>query len=218
MSAIQYQYQTMAFGSYHIHFRSLKDRLQFEDDNGEAEDLGISSASWPIAGMVWPSGEVLAELMASYDVDNRRILEIGCGIGLASLVLNERLADITASDIHPSADANLQHNAQLNNKRAIPFLRSSWDDDRDLSFGDFDLIIGSDLLYERDHFESLANVIKNYAKQECEVIVIDAGRGYGRKFTTCMEELGFVRNQLESSVSYTEPEKYKGKIFRYCRA
>lgn len=36
------------------------------------------------------SGEVLAHLMFEHEIDGLKILEVGCGIGLASLVLNHR--------------------------------------------------------------------------------------------------------------------------------
>jgi predicted nicotinamide N-methyase len=122
---LRYRYQTIELCGHDIHFRSLRDRRQYEDELGEAEMIGISSASWPIAGLVWPSEEVLAELMADYPIEGRRILEVGCGIGLACLLLNERHADISATDIHPNCGDNLQHNTQLNNGQHIPFLRTA---------------------------------------------------------------------------------------------
>jgi tRNA1(Val) A37 N6-methylase TrmN6 len=57
---------------------------------------------------------VLAEAMCSFEVAGKRILEIGCGLGLSSLVLQRRKADITASDQHPLAESFLAHNARLN--------------------------------------------------------------------------------------------------------
>jgi len=59
-SPLRFRYQTCEFGEHDIHYRSLRDKQQFEDINGEAEALGISSACWPIFGVLWPSGEVLA--------------------------------------------------------------------------------------------------------------------------------------------------------------
>ena len=44
--------------------RSLLDREQFYDPLGEAEGLGISSAAWPLFGLLWPSAEHLAARMA----------------------------------------------------------------------------------------------------------------------------------------------------------
>ena len=36
--------------------RSLLDRQQFADPLGDAERLGISSATWPLFGRLWPVG------------------------------------------------------------------------------------------------------------------------------------------------------------------
>jgi len=217
MSPVRYRYQTIEFGEHDIHFRSLRDRQQFRDDLGEAESIGISSALWPIAGMVWPSEEVLAQLMTLYDIEARRILEVGCGIGLASLVLNERRADISATDIHPCSGDNLQHNTQLNGGRHIPYLRTAWEDTPESNFGPFDLIIGSDLLYESNHAKQLTLFIQQTAKPKCEVLLVDASRGHSAKFKFRMQELGFDCKQLDAILPVTDPAKYKGNIFRFRR-
>ena len=68
MATLRVRYQTIEFGTTDIHIRSLRDNQEFSDDKGEAEALGISSASWPLFGIVWPSGEVLAQLMVDYAI------------------------------------------------------------------------------------------------------------------------------------------------------
>ena len=93
------------------------------DENGVAEKLGISDASWPLFGVIWPSSEILAHLMFDYEIEGKSILEVGCGIALASLVLNHRLADITATDHHPEVENFLTENINLNNGNEIPFVR-----------------------------------------------------------------------------------------------
>lgn len=181
--------------------------------------IGIPQAQWPFAGLVWPSEEVLAQIMSFYCINERRILEVGCGIGLASLVLNERMADITATDIHPSSGDNLQHNAQLNNGRHIPFLRTAWADQLEPHFGPFDAIIGSDLLYEQQHPSQLASFIQKAAKSKCEVLLVDANRGYGygSRFRYLMQELGFQCKQLDAILPFLIAAKYTGSIFRFRR-
>ena len=217
MAAIRYRYQTTEFGHHDIHYRCLRDRQQFDDDYGEAESLGISSASWPLFGMVWQSGEVLAELMTNYNVSSRRILEIGCGVGLASLVLNERFADISATDVHPSAGDYLEHNTQLNNGKQIPFFRTAWEDQQDGEIKKFDLIIGSDLLYEQQHSKNLSIFIEYFAKPKCEVIIVEAGRGYRNNFIQRMEALGFRVEQLNAISPRTKPDAFKGRILQFNR-
>ncbi|MCG8415996.1 MAG: protein N-lysine methyltransferase family protein [Pseudomonadales bacterium] len=217
MSSIRYRYQTAEFGEHDIHYRTLRDRQQFSDDLGVASALGISSAMWPIFGVVWPSGVILARLMASYDIDSRRILEMGCGIGLASLVLNERMADISATDIHPRAGDFLQYNSQLNNGRHIPFFRTGWEDDQIERHGFFDLLIGSDLLYEKYHPKALSMFIKMYAKPKCEVLMVEAGRGYRKNFGFRMESLGFTMSELEDIDHSFVTDGFGGKVLRFRR-
>jgi predicted nicotinamide N-methyase len=107
MSDARVRYTTLEIGDMDIHIRMLRDVLQFHDPEGIAEKLGISSAAWPLFGVIWPSGEVLARLMMDYQVEGKRVLEVGCGIALASLVLNYRAADITYGNGPPSCRKRL---------------------------------------------------------------------------------------------------------------
>ncbi|MFC1684402.1 methyltransferase [Pseudomonadota bacterium] len=216
MSSLRIRYQTIEFDDVDIHVRTLRDRQQYRDVDGVAEKLGISSASWPLFGVVWPSSEVLAHLLSDFKIKGKRILEVGCGIGLASLLLNHRNADITATDQHPEAEGFLSENVQLNEGKVIPFVRTGWGDD-DSDLGEFDLVVGSDLLYEGDHVELLAGFIDQHAKPHCEVILIDPGRGYHGRFSKKMVTLGYSHSQSKpANADYLE-EPFRGQILRYQR-
>lgn len=217
MKNIRFKYQTIEFGEDDIHLRTLKDRQQYEDEDKIAEELGISSASWSLFGVLWPSSEVLANFIYDYDFKNKKILEVGCGIGLSSLVLNRLNADITATDYHPEAENFLDINTQLNQDDEIPFVRTSWSDKFTEKLGKFDLIIGSDLLYERNHAELLSAFINAHANQKCKVILVNPNRGHQRKFTNKMEEYGFSCLSFEPINTDYLDEPYKGKIFKYTR-
>ena len=217
MSSLRLSYQTLEFGDSDIHLRTLRDRQQYSDPELRAEKLGISSATWPLFGVVWPSSLVLAEIMMDYDIDGMRILEVGCGIGLASLVLNERLADITATDYHPEVEGFLQKNVELNNGRIIPFVRTGWGDAVS-NLGEFDLIIGSDLLYERDHAGLLSEFIDQHSKPGCEVIIIDPARGHSGKFNKMMAVNGYDCTQKKVVDNECVSEAYRGNILHYVRS
>jgi predicted nicotinamide N-methyase len=209
--------ETIDFGDFAIRVRTLRDLQEFRDDAGEADALGISSAAWSIFGVVWDSGRALAQLMTEFDVAGRRILEVGCGIGLASLVLNHRRADITACDYHPEAGAFLAENVTLNGGPPIPFVRADWLGPEPAGLGTFDLIVGSDLLYEDAHASALAGFIARHARPTCEAVIIDAGRGYSGRFSKRMVELGFAYTPSRTSTIASGGAPYRGQIMHFVR-
>jgi len=216
LSELRYRYQTLDLGGTAIHIRTLWDQQQFSDDTGAAALLGISSAAWPLFGLIWASGEVLARLMVTHEVAGKRILEVGCGIGLASLVLNQRMADITATDIHPEAGRFILENTRINQDRPIPFVRTGWSDAIS-ELGYFDLIIGSDLLYERAHVVPLAGFINQHAAENCEVILIDPGRGHHAPFSKKMVSLGYSHSQERPVYPGDVQSMPRGQVLHYHR-
>jgi len=218
MSSLRIRYQTLEFDDVDIHVRTLRDKQQYSDAEGVAEELGISSTIWSLFGVVWPSSEVLAHLMFSYDIAGKKILEVGCGIGLSSLVLNHRLADITATDYHPEVGGFLLKNVALNCGNKIPFVRTGWaDDDNDNTLGQFDMVIGSDLLYEGDHVDLLAGFINAHAKPQCEVILVDPGRSYHGRFSKKMVALGYAHHYNKPDQADYLEQPFRGRILHYNR-
>lgn len=216
MKPLRLRYQTIEIGPVDIHLRTLRDNQQFHDPEGIAEAKGISSATWPLFGIVWPSGLVLAHKMREHDTENKRILEIGCGIGLTSLMLNKQKADITATDYHPEAEKFLIENASLNEGETIAFECADWNNEDD-TLGQFDLIVGSDLLYEDEHILLLANFIEQHAKPDCEVVIVDPGRGRKNKFSKAMATHGFTYEHYSPEDPDYLSAPFKGKILHFLR-
>ena len=214
--------------------RSLQDKQQFYDPLELALRLGISSATWPLFGLLWPSGARLAERMAQRPVlASERILEIGCGLALSSLVGHRRGADMTASDCHPLAGEFLAENVRLNGLPPLKYRHGHWgrlpfeDDasvaapapsrDADVS-GTFELIIGSDILYERDEGGALADFIESHASARAEVCVVDPNRGNRAHFHRNMSLQGFALSQtLLEQPATPEAQAYKGCMLTYRR-
>lgn len=190
---------THRIGGSDFRIRALLNRQQFSDPDGTAEHAGVSPAAWPLFGVVWPAGLALAEEMSHFPITGKSILELGCGIALTSLVLARRGADITACDYHPLAEAFLQHNTLLNDLPALPFRTAPWLGPNPL-LGRYDLIIGSDLLYERDHALLLADFIGLHANPASQVLIADPGRGYVSPFSVLMTAQGYVRSAQGKSV------------------
>lgn len=216
MTTLRLRYQTVEFGSTDIHLCTLRDKQEFSDPSGIAEELGISSATWPLFGVVWPSSLVLAKHLFTYPMANKRVLEVGCGMGLSSLLLNKMSVDITATDYHPSAEEFLNRNSLLNHTNDIPFERVDWSNKED-TLGLFDLIIGSDLLYEDEHIKLLSEFILAHAKQVCEVIVVDPGRGRKNKLSNIMLDHGFESHMVKPENTEYLKDVFKGHILTFTR-
>jgi predicted nicotinamide N-methyase len=202
----------------------LLDKQQFFDPEGAALALGISSAFWSLFGLLWPSGSKLAERMAIRPVGaHERILELGCGLALASLVGHRRGANITASDCHPLAGQFLKENLRLNNLGPMSYQHGQWGEHAaqhqdPIVNSKFDLIIGSDILYERDERGDLAHYINAHIEDHAEVWVVDPNRGNRSHFHRNMAAQGFALNEETLIVSATENKAaYKGRMLTYLR-
>jgi len=201
------QEQVAVDGVDDLTVRSLLDRQQYADPLGEAGRLGISSAAWPLFGLLWPSGAWLAARLARRPIaPGERILEIGCGLALASMVGHRRGADVTASDCHPLAERFLVENLRLNRLPPMKYRHGHWGSHPPVPWqhdaahacivaGRYDLIIGSDLLYERDVRGTLAAFIGAHATPAGEVWIVDPNRGNRPAFHRAMEEQGFARSE-----------------------
>jgi predicted nicotinamide N-methyase len=220
--------------------RSLADPRQYSDPHGDAHRAGISSANWPMFGLLWPSGAFLAARLAERPVrPGERILEIGCGLALASLVGHRRGADVTASDCHPLAEHFLQENLRLNGLAAMKYRHGRWGrpqlraygraievmkplpvpdvpDPRCIMTGRYDLIIGSDLLYERDPRGELAEFIACHALPGAEIWIIDPDRGNRSAFHRHMRRLGFGLEEMRLARPASAGVcAYKGRLLIY---
>lgn len=137
----------------------------------------------PLYGSLWPAGEGLAQhLWADRTALNqRRVLEIGCGLGLPSLVAAWGGAEVLALDHHPDFAALFATNCHLNGLAATAEVGSFTDPNLDL--GRFSLIIGSDILYEPSAYEALENFVLRHADANgCELLLADPGRFAAARF------------------------------------
>lgn len=207
---------TLRIGGHDYRLRALSDRQQFADPHHAAARAGMSSAQWSLFGQPWPAARVLAEAMSGFDVAGKRILELGCGLGLSSLVLKRRHADIVASDHHPLAASFLEHNAALNDLPAVAYHDLPWAA-ADPGLGRFDLIIASDVLYERDHAELLSALILRHARARCEVVITDPGRGSSASFTRAMLTQGYMVDECRSRFDENDEEPFRGRLLCYRR-
>ncbi|MEY2655816.1 MAG: hypothetical protein RLZZ524_2844 [Pseudomonadota bacterium] len=222
--------QVEVTGVADLHIRSLLDRQQYADPEGAAEAIGISSAAWPLFGLVWPSSQELASVVARRPVQpDEGILEIGCGLALASMVCHRRGAQVTASDCHPLAQQFLDENVRLNGMAPMRYRHGDWAavQDADLTptcaqgsrlQGRFELIMGSDVLYERDDGGVLAAFIERHAAAAGEVLIVDPNRSNRSPFHRRMDAMGYDLDETVLNGGAEVRAGYRGRLLHYRRS
>jgi predicted nicotinamide N-methyase len=218
MPGYQVRHQTVTIGGVDYAIRSLLDNQQYADPEGAAEDTGMGVSGWPLFGQVWPSAQVLALAMHSHAIVGKRILEIGAGLALASLVIHRRGGDVTVADWHPLTEGFLQQNLLANGLAPLPYQAGNWaldDADGTSGLGRFDLIIGSDVLYERQQPAQLARFIDQHASVGAEVIIVDPDRGNRSAFCREMAALGYGLTMTAADRTLENGEGYKGRFLSF---
>lgn len=206
---------TLRFDGRALRIRALADTQQFADPDRLAANAAVSDEQWSHFGQVWPSGRLLADAVLRYPLDGKRILEIGCGLGLPSLVLQRRGLDVTATDHHPLTETFLAYNAGLNDMPALPYRTFDWRQGCP-GLGRFDVILASDVLYEPGQAALVAGVVREHAQPEALVLVSDPNRGFCGTLTRALREQGFdfvERTERRAANGAREP-----RLLEYTRA
>jgi predicted nicotinamide N-methyase len=133
----------------------------------------------PYWAELWPSGVALARHVATLELAGLKVLELGCGLGLPSLVAAVRGADVLATDWAEDAIDLLRENAERNGA-AVRVARMRWSEPEPLlRAAPWDLVLGADLLYEERNAEQLTALLPRLGG---EVILAEPGRPYAKDF------------------------------------
>ena len=148
------------------------------------EEAFANDEFMPYWAELWPAGLALAEALPD-DLAGVRVVELGCGLGVPSLVAAARGAKVTAVDWAADAIALLRENAARNGLE-LEAVRADW-----RSFeGSFDLALAADVLYEERNVEPLVELMLRLAPR---ALVGLAGRPYEREFLERVGKLARVR-------------------------
>lgn len=152
---------------------------------------GLTAPYWATA---WPSGLSLAETLIGRSLGGRRVLELGCGLALPSLVAAGAGARVLATDGTPDAVVFAAHNLALNELEGEAAL-VDWREPRELiERGPWDLVVAADVLYLRHNVEALLRLLPKLLAPGGQAIVADPQRAGGHDFVAAAKRIF----QLES--------------------
>lgn len=147
--------------------------------NGEAlidEHAFADDEFLPYWAEMWPSSIALARALAGRALGGRRVLELGCGLGLPSVAAALAGARVLATDWSAAAVAFAARNAALNGA-ALRAERVAWSAPGPLLAGaPWDLVLASDVLYEQRMADALLELLPRLVGTRGTVLLSDPGR------------------------------------------
>ena len=148
----------------------------------------------PYWAELWPSARALARRIGTRALRGSRVLELGCGLGLPSIAAALAGGRVLATDWSPAAIAFAERNAQANGAQMETAV-VSWADPDELSArGPWDLVIGSDLLYEARNVGLVLDVLDRVADH---AIIADPGRAASVGFEDAAAGHWDVRSDID---------------------
>jgi predicted nicotinamide N-methyase len=135
----------------------------------------------PYWAELWPAATALAGVLPEH-LEAVRVVELGCGLGVPSLVAAARGANVTATDWAEDAIALLRANATRNAltlRAEVRDWRTPWPEH-------FDLAIAADVLYEQRNVAPLVALLRELAPT---ALVALAGRPYEAEFVRAVGDV-----------------------------
>src|SRR2546421_642484 len=150
-------------------------RLLQPSDAAELPDDG--PVEWapvvPYWSVLWRSGVALGRDLAGSRLAGLRVVELGCGLGVPSLVAARARATVLATDSCTEALELVERNARENGL-SVATARVDWGAaDELVARGPFDLVLAADVLYERTSVAPLLLLLPRLGR---EVWLADPGR------------------------------------------
>jgi predicted nicotinamide N-methyase len=130
----------------------------------------------PYWAELWPSSAALAQTVGARALRGARTLELGCGLGLASIAAARAGGRVLATDWSAEALRFTSHNADRNGVDVETMLVDWNAPEAILERGPWQLVLGSDLLYERRNVDQLLDLLPRLVDRTGEVWIADPGR------------------------------------------
>jgi predicted nicotinamide N-methyase len=147
----------------------------------ESEELLVDEAFeheqlLPYWAELWPSSLALARAVGARSLRGARTLELGCGLGLVSIAAAQAGGRVLATDWSADAVGFARDNAERNGVRLDTAVVDWAAPGPLLDQAPWQLVLGSDVLYERRNVDQMLDLLPRLVDRTGEVWIADPGR------------------------------------------
>jgi predicted nicotinamide N-methyase len=145
----------------------------------------------PYWAELWPAGVGLARALDGRALRGVPVLELGCGLGLPSIVAARAGGRVLATDWSGAALELLRDNAARNDV-VLETMRADWTRPEELlARGPFPLVLAADVLYERRNIPVLLDLLPQLVAPAGEIWLADPGRATADVFLALADAEGW---------------------------
>jgi predicted nicotinamide N-methyase len=203
-------HQLLEIGALKIDFTRIADPDRVLDDAAAAEGKSPNRPQVPYWAELWDSALGLAAWLANAPEPlavshapprQTRVLDLGCGMGLAGTVAAALGARVMFADLEPLALLFARLNS-LPWQDRIDARRVDWR--RDSLGRTYDLILGADILYERSQWEFLDSFWRAHLDASGAVLLGEPGRQTGDQFVEWIVDRRWRLARTEQRIAQRE--------------
>ncbi|HWR01326.1 MAG TPA: methyltransferase domain-containing protein [Chlorobaculum sp.] len=182
------------FGDVDFSFLSVKDSYALLDRISPEEF--VKDEQMPYWAEIWPAAVTLSHvLMEQMEIADKSVIELGAGVGMASVAAARKGARVLATDYSTEALKFAVYNA-IRNGVQLDTGRLDWrlvkTDEK------FDLVITADVLYERVNLLPIVTAIDALLASGGAAYIADPRRRLAEEFLKLVEENGFRVTETQS--------------------
>ncbi len=154
----------------------------------------------PYWAEIWPASRALSRFLLNHPqkIRNKECLEIGCGVGVVSIIARQLGARVTVSDYQEDALRFSELNWLLNLGESPPGTLLDW---RKPELNQtFEVILASDVAYEERFFYPLVETFRTLLVPSGRILLSEPNRKIAEKFFKILLQEGFEYEKLQVTV------------------
>jgi predicted nicotinamide N-methyase len=182
-SLVEFAHGSVSVSLYRVfHLERLVDRVALLRDDVVGDP--------PYWAHLWIGAIALARrLVESGSLAGRRVLDLGCGLGLPGIVAAALGAEVWCVDREPAALEFVAASAAHNRLSRVHCVRIDFT--REPLGVDFDLILAAEVVYDPGSYDKLGEFLERHLRRGGEIHLTDAFRSDATRFFAALRARGF---------------------------